>query len=186
MDVPELKQWLQRRDNYLSPDIQNDIIEMMAHNVQRKVVLQINAFPWFAVIVDGTIDVGSLKQLSICARHVNNNTLESEEKFLGLYNANDCRAETITAVTSHVLVRLNLPLQNLRGHCFDCDKSHGGSETGLISLTVVAPYIPHYVTENARPVIILNDSVLRFGDPKMATLYVVVTFFEGTFSQFLG
>lgn len=131
MDVPELKPWLQRRNNYLSPDIQNEILEIMAHEVQTKVVIEIQAAPWFSVIVDGTTDVGSLEQLSICARHANNSTLGSEEKFLGLYNADDSRAETITAVTKDVLVRLNLPLEKLRGHCFDGAANMSGCRTGV-------------------------------------------------------
>ncbi|KAK3918143.1 Zinc finger protein 408 [Frankliniella fusca] len=39
---PELADWLKRRDKWLSVDIQNEIIEIMAHMVQRKLIDKIN------------------------------------------------------------------------------------------------------------------------------------------------
>lgn len=37
-DVPALKKWLEQRDKWLSSDIQNELIEIMAHTVQRDII----------------------------------------------------------------------------------------------------------------------------------------------------
>ncbi|KAH7968154.1 hypothetical protein HPB52_006375 [Rhipicephalus sanguineus] len=57
-DVPALKTWLSRRDKWLSnSDIQNEIIKIMAHTLQREILEDIKVTPFFGIIADGTTDV---------------------------------------------------------------------------------------------------------------------------------
>ena len=68
-DIPELKQWLQRKDTWTSNIVHNEIIEMLAHSVQRDIAHDIQQSPYFAVVADGTTDISGLEQLSITVQH---------------------------------------------------------------------------------------------------------------------
>ncbi|XP_014283068.1 zinc finger MYM-type protein 1, partial [Halyomorpha halys] len=134
MDVPEMNLWLSKRDNYTSPQIQNELIEIMAHEVQKVLIQRIKSSPWYSLIVDGTTDVSSDEQLAMCARYTDQNHLDSHEAFLGLYTTDDASAKTITAAIKDVLTRLDLPLDNLRGHCFDGAPVMAGRFNGVQKL----------------------------------------------------
>lgn len=160
MDVPEIKLWLSKRDNYTSPQIQNEIIEIMGHEVQKVLLRRIKSSPWYSVIVDGTTDASSQEQLAMCARYADQDSLDSHEVFLGiytifqfhihfycipskkncfhyfpgLYTTDDADAKTITAAIKDVLTRLDLPLDNLRGHCFDGAPVMAGRFNGVQKL----------------------------------------------------
>lgn len=84
IDFPELKNWLAKRDSYTSPQIQNELIEIMAHEVQKVLVQKVKSSPWYSVIVDGTTDVSSDEQISMCARFTAPDSLHPEELFLGM------------------------------------------------------------------------------------------------------
>ncbi|KAJ8886031.1 hypothetical protein PR048_012237 [Dryococelus australis] len=91
LDVPELNQWLKRSRKYLSCDIQNELIEIMAHNVLREIVKEVKTSPYFGVIADSTTDVHRIEQFSLCLRFVHSGFLEVNEVFVGLYNLMDSR-----------------------------------------------------------------------------------------------
>ena len=74
-DSPELLQWLERRSNWTSHEIQNEIIELMAHSVLRKMLCSIRANKYFSIIVDEATDCSFKEQVSLCFRHVDTNTL---------------------------------------------------------------------------------------------------------------
>ena len=72
-DVPELKKWLERprnTNNYTSPEIQNEILKIMAHEIQREIVDEIRAVGVFSSIMDEARDESNLEQLTICLRAV--------------------------------------------------------------------------------------------------------------------
>ncbi|CAN7978567.1 unnamed protein product [Ixodes persulcatus] len=69
-DVPELKAWLKRRDNWLAPTIQNEILEILAHMVQRDIVDEIKRSPFYAIMADSTTDMSGLEQFTLCVRCV--------------------------------------------------------------------------------------------------------------------
>ncbi|KAH9379775.1 hypothetical protein HPB48_020417 [Haemaphysalis longicornis] len=94
-DVPALKKWLEQRDKWLSSDIQNELIEIMAHTVQRDIIKDIQCSPFYGIIADGTTVVTGNDQFTFCVRWVDGITLEVREEFLGMYNAPDSRAETL-------------------------------------------------------------------------------------------
>ncbi|KAH9361711.1 hypothetical protein HPB48_005136 [Haemaphysalis longicornis] len=52
-DVPALRKWLEQRDKWLSSDIQNELIEIMAHTVQRDIIKDIKCSPFYGIIADG-------------------------------------------------------------------------------------------------------------------------------------
>ena len=56
--------------SYLSPDIQNDFIFSLAENVKDKIVSQVKAAHYYGIILDSTIDIVHIDQLSFCIRYV--------------------------------------------------------------------------------------------------------------------
>ncbi len=55
-------------NKYLSPDIINEIIEIMAHTTLRSLLADINSSPWFSLMADETRDISNREQLVICLR----------------------------------------------------------------------------------------------------------------------
>ncbi|XP_042148832.1 uncharacterized protein LOC121837301 [Ixodes scapularis] len=94
-DVPALKTWLTKRDKWISGDVQNELIEIMAHTVQREIVKDVKSSPFYGIIADGTTDINGDEQFTFCVRWVPSETLEVREEYLGMYNAPDSRADTL-------------------------------------------------------------------------------------------
>lgn len=130
-DIEELELWLKKRDKYLSPEIQNEIIEIMAHKIMHEIVAEIKNAPWFSVIADGTTDCAGQEQFSVCVRFVHPQTLVVKEVFVGLYNPHDSKGATLAGAIQDVLLRMNLPISDLRGHCFDGASNMSGREKGV-------------------------------------------------------
>lgn len=65
-----MKLQLEKRNNWLSGDIQNEVLEIMAHFILRKIKDYICKSPFMAIMADGTTDVSGEEQFSICFRYV--------------------------------------------------------------------------------------------------------------------
>ncbi|CAN7993334.1 unnamed protein product [Ixodes hexagonus] len=133
-DVPALRTWLNKRDRWLSGDVQNEILKIMAHSVQRMLVDKITQSPFYAIMADSTTDTSGQEQFSVCVRYVSPDTLDVHEAFLGMYNPPDTKAATLFSTIKDVLIRLSLSFHNLRGHCFDGAASMSGKISGVQKL----------------------------------------------------
>lgn len=80
-DVPALKGWLTRRDKWLSGDIQNEIIGIMAEMLQRDLSAAIKTSLFFGIIADGTTDVTGEEQFTLCLRWVDRESMKVKEDF---------------------------------------------------------------------------------------------------------
>ena len=70
---PVLKELVNRPEGsvkYLSPDIQNELIYILAQRVQRDITAEINEAPFYSVIMDTTQDLSKRDQLSQVYRYV--------------------------------------------------------------------------------------------------------------------
>ncbi|CAB4036454.1 Hypothetical predicted protein [Paramuricea clavata] len=74
-----------RATKYLSPKIQNELIELLAKTVTVSLVHKINASPFWALILDSTSDITRIDQLSVIIRRVqiDGDNCSIEENFLG-------------------------------------------------------------------------------------------------------
>lgn len=59
---------------YLSPLLQNEIIESCNRVIQTKLVEEVNNATYFSVLTDETSDVSNVEQISLCVRYVEVNT----------------------------------------------------------------------------------------------------------------
>ena len=65
-DCSELCDWMNKRDNWLSHDVQNEILQLMAHSVLRKMLNAVKLATFFTTIVDEATDISFKEQVSIC------------------------------------------------------------------------------------------------------------------------
>ena len=128
-DSNELRAFVNKITNYMSPEPQNEMIRLLSHGVLDKITQTIKATQYFAIVVDGTQDCTGIEQESICIRYVAHD-LEPHEVFVGLYQPSDTKGATIAAVIEDALVRLDLPLNDLRGQTYDGAANMAGEYNG--------------------------------------------------------
>ena len=118
-DVPELNQWIEDR-RYISPDIVNELIEMMGNAVLRSILKDIKRNSGlFGLIADESRDISNKEQLTCILRWVTLPDLTTHEDFLGMYLMEKPDAETITAALKDILLRCNLSLNECRWQSYD-------------------------------------------------------------------
>lgn len=85
-DMPNFQQWLES-GKYLSPEIANQLIQLMALQVLRTLLDSIRPECFYSLIVDETRDVSGKEQLAISLRWVNG-SYETFEELIGLVEEN--------------------------------------------------------------------------------------------------
>ena len=114
-DNTALKSWLEKSGlRWLSPAIQNEIIQDLAFSVLRSFKQHMMNSKYFAIIMDETTDASCKEQVSICLRYVSEN-LQVHEIFTGFYETPDTTASTMFQIAQDVLTRFELQLVNCRG-----------------------------------------------------------------------
>ena len=130
-DKPEILQWLDKhKHKRTSPENQNEMLELMAHVVLRKILKAIHSSLFLAVMVDETTDKSNREQLTLVIRWVKQVFLVSEE-FLGLYYMSAIDAKSIVDVMKDVFLRFQIPFSKLRGQCYDGCSTMAGAKAGV-------------------------------------------------------
>ena len=79
-DNPELAQWLdKKKDKYTSPEIQNQLLKVMAIMLSRWIVETVRSYKLFALMADEVADVSIKKQVVVCLPYVDNDFAALEE-----------------------------------------------------------------------------------------------------------
>ena len=125
----EEHEWIKQK-KYLSADIVNEILQIMSHTILRDVLGDIRKAKWFSIMADETRDVANREQLVICIRWVNQKN-EVMEDPVGLVNLENTTANTIHAVISDCLIRLNLAMENCKGQAYDGASTFQGHLNGV-------------------------------------------------------
>jgi len=96
-DIPwlatRLNSKLEARHQWLSPEIQNEILTITSDLVLKDIAKTIREAGKFSVIVDDTSDVFNREQVAICMRYVYNG--QPTETFLGFYEAKSTTGEAL-------------------------------------------------------------------------------------------
>ena len=127
----EMVKWLQRRGNWTAHEIQNEILEIMAHSVLRTITDRVKANKYYAIIVDEATDISFKEQVSICLRYVTADTLEAHEDLVGLCEAGSTTAERLTLIIKDVLRRLGVDLMDCRAQAYDGASNMSGRLSGV-------------------------------------------------------
>ena len=130
-DDERVATWVQKKtDKYTSPDIQNEMLDVMALKVLRTIVSNIQAAPFFSIMVDETTDIANKEQLVVCLRWVDD-SFESHEDFIGLHEIESTSAATIVHAIHDTMIRLNLSFTKVRGQCYDGAACMSGHREGV-------------------------------------------------------
>lgn len=132
-DSNEFRQWISRKVSFVSHDIQNEYLQIMAHHVLRALLAKIRHAQYFSLIADEVTDQGRKHQLGISIRWVDENFCIYED-FMELCEMPDGDAECITKIIRDCLCRLSLPLVACRGQCYDGASVMSGRIAGVRGL----------------------------------------------------
>ena len=103
---------------YLSHDILNEQISLMANHMLRRLMQEIREATVYALIADEATDVSYKEQLCITIRWVDNDFLIHEDP-LELINVPRTNSATLTASIKDSLVWFCLPIGQCRGQAYD-------------------------------------------------------------------
>jgi len=129
-DIDGMTHWLTKRTNWTSHGVQDEIIEIMAMSVMRKVASVIINQCFYGLMADETQDVSLTEQLVVCIRTVST-SLNVDEHVLGLHSLDKCDATTINAVITDILCRFNIDIGLCRAVCFDGASTFQGQQAGV-------------------------------------------------------
>ena len=104
--VLDESRWL-KDGKYQSPEVINELIEIMAHKVLRSLLSDISSRKWYAIMADETRDISNREQLVLCIRSVSDNYVV-HEYMVGLYQLDDTTSSTIHSCLKDSLLRMSL------------------------------------------------------------------------------
>ncbi len=135
---PSLLKWMEKAQDKFSPDIQNEILSIMALRILREIACEVSG-KWYSVMVDETTDLSNTEQMVMCLRYVDD-TLEVHEELIGMYSLESTSAESILSMIKDVLLCLNLRINDYRGQRYDGASSISGAKSGVATrLATVDP-----------------------------------------------
>ena len=142
-DVGTLSKWL-NDGRYLSHEVVNELIEIMAHKVLRQILSEIREAEWFAIIGDETCDVSGAEQFALSIRWVDCDYTVYED-LIGLIEVDKTDAVTLTGVIKDALLRMMIPLNQCRGQAFDGASNMAGHLNGVAARIIKESPKAHYV-----------------------------------------
>ena len=129
-DDDEFRKWIGKKISYTSPAVQKEILQLMSNTILRAICKEINTESQeFGIVVDGTQDIQGVEQECVCVRYVTK-SLSVEEKIIGLYQMTSTTVESLCTVLKDVLLKLGLPVINLRSQTYDRASNMSGRYKG--------------------------------------------------------
>ena len=84
----------------------------------RDITKNISDNVFFSVMTDEATDSSNNEQLVVCIRWVEND-FEAHDDFIGLNAVENIKPGTLVPILRDILIRLNIPLSNCLGLCYD-------------------------------------------------------------------
>ena len=142
-DVTALSTWL-NKSQYLSHDIINELIKIMAHKVLREILSEVRKSQWYAIIGDETRDASGAEQFALSLRWVGSDYTIYED-FVGLIQVDQTDAKTLMETIKSALIALNITLDNCRGQAFDGASNMAGHLNGVATRIIKEAPKAHYI-----------------------------------------
>ncbi|CAG2216191.1 unnamed protein product [Mytilus edulis] len=111
-----------RRAKYTSPDIQNEIINIIGNQIRTSIVENCNNSKFFTLIADETTDTSTREQVSVCLRYLERDTITNKisikEDFLDFVMATSTTGEHLAELLIETLISADIITMNMRaqGH----------------------------------------------------------------------
>uniref|UniRef100_A0A914YF23 DUF4371 domain-containing protein n=1 Tax=Panagrolaimus superbus TaxID=310955 RepID=A0A914YF23_9BILA len=119
-----------RNAQYISGTIQNEVIHIMAKEVLKQVVEDINSAKCFALLADET-GTHSKEFLSICIRFVDQKTMQIREEFIGFYHAKEVTGEALASYLLQRLPALGIDMGKMVAQGYDGAANMCGKDKGV-------------------------------------------------------
>ncbi|GFQ85842.1 repressor of the inhibitor of the protein kinase [Trichonephila clavata] len=119
---------------YMSPIIQNEVIQTCSDIVTEKVIDRISNAECFSLLGDETMDVSGTEQLSLCIRYVDIPDLQApvlREDFVGFIPINDQSSKNLANVILQRCYELNLDMTKCVGQGYDGAANMAGHLSGV-------------------------------------------------------
>ena len=131
LDDPNLLMWVQKKaEKYTSPEIQNELLKIMAQAVTRDIASAVGSSGFYTLMADEVTDISNIEQVAICLRSIDDN-FDAHEDFVGMYAVESITADMLVQVLKDTLLRMNLPIANCRGQCYDGAANMAGARQGV-------------------------------------------------------
>jgi hypothetical protein len=124
-----------RSTSYLSPDVQNEFIHLMASTVRQNLLRSICRAKYYGIMFDSTPDQAHREQMSEVVRYVDVDFDRKEvcvkESFLGFIQVSQKDAQSLVQDIVNQLKKDNMPLEDCRSQCYDNAAVMAGHRSGV-------------------------------------------------------
>ena len=102
----------------------------MSVSILQNISKNVKQSKFYTIMADEVIGVSNHEQLVTCIRWIDHN-FEPHEEMTGFYQDEDIKSKTLFNSIKDVLNRMNIPLMDCRGHCYDGASNMVGAKTGV-------------------------------------------------------
>lgn len=156
---------------YTSPEVQNEVVNIMAQSVQLEIAREVSDCGVFALLADESRDVSKKEQLSIFVRTVVN--FEVVESFLGFFSLQDQTAKSIADKIKVALADCHIDFSQCVAQTYDGASTMSGCRAGVSALLLqVMPKAIFTHCYNHRLNLVLVG--LAKQTPAVANFYVIL------------
>jgi len=119
--------------SYLSPETQNQFINVLANHVKEKLLMDIKAAKYFGIMFDSTPDISHTDQMSEVIRYVkiHNGEVEVNETFLGFFPLHGKKAADLSSDILNNLEKDGLDIMMCRAQGYDNASTMAGVHGGV-------------------------------------------------------
>lgn len=150
------------RTKYMSPKIQNEMIELASKHVLDGIVCEIRETTFFSLILDTTQDISKADQMSVVVRHVSveESNIAIKQSFLGFIALRSQSSERISEQVCKFLGINKIDLKKCRGQGYNGAAvmwgKYKGVQARIKQISSNAEYV-HCALHNLN--LVSNDSV---------------------------
>ena len=123
------------RAKYTSPDIQNEIINIIGNQIRTSIVESCNNSKFFTLIADETTDTSTREQVSVCLRYLErdpiSNKISIKEDFLDFVMATSTTGEHLAELLIETLNNAGINTMNMRAQGYDGAANMSGKYNGV-------------------------------------------------------
>jgi hypothetical protein len=134
--------------SYFSPQIQNELIEIIGQQVKNEILLTIKASKYFSILFDCTPDVSHKEQMTQIVRYVRvkDGKCSIEESFVDFIESHEKSGKGLATEITEKLKNDGLNIEDCRGQGYDNGANMAGKYKGvqaqISSLNELARFVP--------------------------------------------